>query len=195
MLERTALTPALGADETISTEQLIAHLRQWRADTAATSAALRAARPRVEEGFRKLENPKAAFEYVDFFGEMFDRVIADLDSVLSGLPSGFTPAHADLLRQIASNGAVEQRRTLLFRDKWVNKPLPYEDMRPLLTQLASDVRDQLADYKDLTLAAARLTEALAPPVPEAKPEERGLGRRELFSKLIKPLGEDDPKTP
>jgi hypothetical protein len=113
---------------------------------------------------------------------------------MAELPAGFTPQHGDLLRQIASNAAAEQRRTVMFRDKWVNKPLPFEQVRPLLTELASGVRDQLADYRELTLAASRLAELAPPPPtpdPEPKPDEREFDRRALFTKLIKPLGENE----
>jgi hypothetical protein len=191
MLERSTLTPPLSA-EPATVDQVQVHLEKWRADTAASRSTLLALRQRVEEVARQLENPNAAFEYIDFFSDMFDRVTADLDAVLASLPDQFSPEHADTLRQIASNGAVEQRRTVSFRDKWVNKPLPYEQVRPLLTQLATDVRDQLSDYKDLTMAAARLMELFFPPKPpeptttETKPADRGFDRRALFTKLIKP---------
>ena len=191
MLERSTLTPPLSA-EPATVDQVQVHLEKWRADTAASRSTLLTLRQRVEEVARQLENPNAAFEYIDFFSDMFDRVTADLDAVLASLPDQFSPEHADTLRQIASNGAVEQRRTVSFRDKWVNKPLPYEQVRPLLTQLATDVRDQLSDYKDLTMAAARLMELFFPPKPteptttETKPADRGFDRRALFTKLIKP---------
>ena len=91
------------------------------------------------------------------------------------------------LRQIASNSAAEQRRSVGFRDKWINKPLPYEQMRELLTQIATDVRDQVADYRDLTLAATRLAELTPEPAPP-KEEERSFDRRALFTRLIRPDG-------
>jgi hypothetical protein len=193
MLERSSVTPALGGDD-VTGEHVLAHLRQWRADTALTVEQLHALRQRVEDSQRQLENPRAAFEYIEFFTSLFDRVAADLDRLMAELPAGFTPQHGDLLRQIASNAAAEQRRTVMFRDKWVNKPLPFEQVRPLLTELASGVRDQLADYRELTLAASRLAELAPPPPtpdPEPKPDEREFDRRALFTKLIKPLGENE----
>jgi hypothetical protein len=198
MVERQTLSPALTAEAPLTVDQLQTHLQQWRADTAASRSTLQVLRQRVEEVTRQLENPRAAFEYIDFFSDMFDRITTDLDAVVASLPDQFSPDHADTLRQIASNGAVEQRRTVVFRDKWVNKPLPYEQVRPLLTQLASDVRDQLGDYKELTLAATQLMQLFFPPKPAEPPppaaptpEDRAFDRRALFTKLIKPLGEDE----
>lgn len=208
MIERPALVPALAdaapdiaagdqAGPGAARDHLRTHLAQWRADTAATRARLEELRQQIDAGSRQLENPRAAYEYIDFFGTVLDRAREDLDAVLHAMPDALGPGHADLLRQIAATAAAEQRRTVMFRDKWVNKPLPYEQMRPVLTQLASEVRDQLADYKDLVLAAAKLTELLPPPAPlEPDPppasEERGFDRRALFTKLIRPLGDDGP---
>ena len=179
--------PAFAAGEPLSVEDITAHLRLWRSDTAATEARLAALRQRVEEGSKQLENPNAAYEYLDFFCGMFHRFGSEFDRVASDLQSGGAqPEHVDALRQIASNSAAEQRRSVGFRDKWINKPLPYEQMRELLTQIAADVRDQIADYRDLTLAAARLAELTGAPAP--KEEERGFDRRALFTRLIRPEG-------
>ena len=200
MLERPALTPPLGSTDPLTSDHLATHFRQWRADLLGTVERLHTLRRGAEEKSSKLENPKAAVEYVEFFADWFGRVVADLDQLLTELPGGFTEAHADLLRQIASNASAEQRRTVMFRDKWVNKPLPYDEMRPLLTQLAGDVRDQLNDLKEMTLAAARVGDLIAPPsLPEpAGPIESGEGesgherrafdRRALFKRIVRPEG-------
>jgi hypothetical protein len=187
MIERSGLTPSFGAAEPLSVDDLTAHLRLWRSDTAATEARLAELRQRVEQGSKQLENPNASYEYLDFFSGMFHRFQSDFDRVLGELESGGArPEHVDALRQIASNAAAEHRRSVGFRDKWINKPLPYEQMRELLTQIAAEVRDQIADYRDLTQAAARLAELTGSPIP--KEEERGFDRRALFTRLIRPDG-------
>jgi hypothetical protein len=188
MIERSELTPTFAAAEPMSLEDITSHLQAWRADTAASEAKLSALRQRVEAGAKQLENPNAAYEYLDFFSGMFHRFGSELDRVASELQSGGAqPEHVDALRQIASNSAAEQRRSVGFRDKWINKPLPYEQMRELLTQIATDVRDQIADYRDLTLAAGRLAELAPEPAPP-KEEEHSFDRRALFTRLIRPDG-------
>jgi hypothetical protein len=189
MIERSGLKPTFGAGEPLTVEDLTAHLRLWRSDTAATGTRLAALRQRVEDGAKQLENPNAAYEYIDFFCGMFHRFGSELERVAGELQSGGPqPEHVDALRQIASNSAAEQRRSVGFRDKWINKPLPYEQMRELLTQIAAEVRDQIADYRDLTLAAARLAELSGAPAP--KEEDRGFDRRALFTRLIRAEGEE-----
>lgn len=186
--------PALSAGDDVTQDHVVAHVRQWQVDTDATRATIQTLRQQVESTSRQLENPKAALEYLDFFDGFFSRASEQLAAIAAAIPSGFVPAHADTLRQLASNAAAESRRTVVFRDKWVNKPLPYEQARPMLTQIANDVRDQLQDYREMTQAASRLTALNPPPPPppsELTPE--GLGRRELFSKLVRPLGDGDDK--
>jgi hypothetical protein len=192
MIERAGLTPTFGAGEPLSIDDITAHLRLWRSDTAATETRLTALRQRVVEGQKQLENPNAAYEYLDFFCGMFHRFESEFDRVAGDLQSGGAlPEHVDALRQIASNSAAEQRRSVGFRDKWINKPLPYEQMRELLTQIAADVRDQIADYRDLTLAATRLAELAAAPPKEEKEDDRGFDRRALFTRLIRPEAPGD----
>jgi hypothetical protein len=100
--------------------------------------------------------------------------------VIEELPDGLKPDHLDALRQLASNGAAEQRRCLLFRDKWINRPLPYEQVRPLLNQISVDSRDQLTAYRSLNHAVERLqTMYGAGPKP---PDSDKLDRRALFTK-------------
>lgn|SRR5262245_30009163 len=161
--------------------ELTETVRKFRTGLLETSDLLRSSRLIVESNTRQLENPKAVLEYIDFFLDLFARSASDLDRLAGELPGGVAGGHLDLLRQLANNAAVEQRRCLIFRDKWINKPLPYEQMRPILNQISTDSRDQLTDYKTLLSTADRL-EALAAAPPKAEPEDGRLGRRELFTK-------------
>lgn len=189
MLERPVVTPGLTDGELVNVDVVLVHLRQWQADTERTRATLQHLRQQVETVTRQLENPKAAVEYLDFFDGFFTRASEEITRLLTDIPTGFAQAHADALKQLASNAAAEVRRTVVFRDKWVNKPLPYESVRPMLSQMAGDVRDQLNDYREMTIAANVLVDLHAQPRPAAPPQPESLGRRELFSKLVRPLGD------
>jgi hypothetical protein len=168
-------------DAAPSVEDVVTHLRGWHGSTLETVGALRALRLRTEEAAPRLENPKAVLEYIDFFVDLFARIASELDRAAADLEGGGPPGDPDGLRQIASNAAVEQRRCLSFRDKWINRPLPYEQVRPLLNEISTITRDQLADYHDLTEAAARL-QALAPPPPSSDRAIESRSRRELFTR-------------
>ena len=122
-------------------------------------------------------------EYVDFFIDLFSRTESDLAGICAALPERLSAGHPAALRQIASNADIEQRRCLVFRDKCINRPLPHEDVRPLLNQISIDTRDQLLDYRDLRLAAGRLDQQLGAPPPSPK-AENAFDRRALFSRFL-----------
>jgi hypothetical protein len=164
----------------VSLDDIVEQLQRSRSDTLETIELLRSSRQQIEEHAKQLEGPAAALEYIDFFLDFFTGAAGDLDRMSAELPGGLTRAHLDLLRQIASNASIEQRRCLMFRDKWINKPLPDERMRPLLNQLSTDSRDQLAAYRNLGNAAVTL-EALAGPE-HGSGDDRKLDRRALFTR-------------
>lgn len=194
MLERPAVTPGLTDGELVNVDVVLAHLRQWLSDTERTRDTIRQLRQKVEEASRQLENPKAAFEYLDFFDGFFSRAAEELGRISGELPNAFSQSQADALKQLASNAAAELRRTVVFRDKWVNKPLPFEAVRPMLSQMAGDLRDQLNDYREMRIAANVLVDLHAqPPRSTASPQPESLGRRELFSKLVRPLADPAEK--
>jgi hypothetical protein len=173
--------PAPDEDGPVSIEDVLAHLQRWRPESESAVESLMACRREVEAGSRQFESPQAAFEYIDFFVGFVERAAADIELVVGELPRGVKATHVDTLRQIASNAAAEQRRCLMFRDKWINRPLPYEQVRPLLNRISNETRDQLAAYRDLALAASRLAAVVGtlPPAPA-----KTLGRRALFNRLF-----------
>jgi hypothetical protein len=153
------------------------------ADAATTLELLRGHRERVEAEKALLENPTAVLEYLDYFIPAFEEVTAACAQIAVEIQQQVRRSHLDLLRQIAANCRVEQRRCLAFRDKCINRPLPHERMRPLLNDISVTTRDQLTAFFDLNSAAARL-EPLVPLTPEPDPK-RTLGRRELFNRIFK----------
>ena len=163
-------------------DQVLVHLGRSRDETQAALDALAALRARAEESAARLESPNAVLEFIDFFTGFFTEAAATFHRVAGELVTGPSRAHVDALRQIASNAAAEQRRVLRFRDKWINRPLPYEDVRPLLTDISNQARDRLAACRDLGAAADLLDRLAAADAPAPADEGRALGRRELFTK-------------
>jgi hypothetical protein len=162
-------------------DDLLARLERWRDESRASVASLNGLRQRAEESSSRLESPHAIFEFIDFFSGFFTEVAATLDRVRNELEQGPQLPHAEALRQIASNAALEQRRGLKFRDKWINRPLPYEDVRPLLTEISNHTGQRLTSFREMTQAAAEL-DTLIGPVQPAGDDGRALDRRALFTK-------------
>jgi hypothetical protein len=170
-------------------DDVLEHLRLWKDETLATVETLKSYREDIEQHANQLENPRAILEYIDCFDDVFRRTAAVFERLIVAVPQGIEREHVDTLRQIASHSALEQRRCVMFRDKWINKILPFEEMRPLLDGISLATRDQLSDYRELNLAAARL-ESLAKLQPDMTDEARGssentFGRRDLFNRLFK----------
>lgn len=165
---------------------VIEQLGARKADALHTLETLRAQREQVVQETAKFENPQAVLDYLDFFIPSIEEVIVACDGICDELPTRVTRAQIDLLRQIAANCRTEQRRCLMFRDKCINKPLPHESMRPLLNDISVTTRDQLTAFFDLNNAAARLERIINTTVQEPEPK-RVMGRRQLFTNLVKPL--------
>jgi hypothetical protein len=186
-MSRRGDLPGLNDGSSATLADVREHLRQWRRETLEAIDLLHAHRARADASAHLFEDPKAIVEYLDAFVELFGRVSTELAAVDAALDHGVSSEgaseSASSLRQIASNASVEQRRCLAFRDKCINRPLPHEDVRPLLNQISIDTRDQLLDYQELGLAASRL-EALSGSAPEAKPDEHSFDRRSLFTRFL-----------
>ena len=137
-------------------QDVVEHLASRKADALNTLEMLRAQRARVAETSAKFENPQAVLDYLDFFIPAIEEVVAESDRIAEEIVQRVTRSHIDILRKIASNCRVEQRRCLVFRDKCINRPLPDEQMRPLLNDISVTTRDQLTAFYDFNNTAAKL---------------------------------------
>jgi len=167
-----------------SVDDIVARLSARIADARGTGDTLRELRVEVAGNSKQFENPQAVLEYMDFFSGFVERVVEECGRIVGELPGTISRAHIDLLRQLASNSSAEQRRCLTFRDKWINKPLPYEQVRPLLNDISVTTRDQLTAFRDLNHVADQLEALLAPAVPAE--DRKAFDRRALFTRLFKP---------
>ena len=149
VIRRSDISPSLSGDGIVLVDDILAHLRAWNANTLETIESLRVARQGVEEHAGQFESPDAVLEYIVFFVDVFSRAAADLERVVAEVPQGVLRAHVDMLRQIASNAAAEQRRCLLFRDKWISRPLPYEQIRRCSTRSRRTPGTKLGRYGEL----------------------------------------------
>ena len=165
-------------------QDVVEQLAARKADALNTLEMLRAQRARVTEESLKFENPQAVLDYLDFFIPAIEEVVAESDRLSGEIVQRVNRTHIEVLRQIASNCRAEQRRCLLFRDKCINRPLPNEQMRPLLNDISVTTRDQLTAFYDFNSAAAKLEKILSTTEPEPDPK-RVLGRRQLFTNLFK----------
>src|SRR5262249_47263764 len=121
---------------------------------------------------------------LEFFVHFISDAVVLCERVGAEVPAGVTLAQVSELRQVTSNAFAEQRRCLMFRDRCINKPLPFEAMRPFLNEISVTTRDQLTAFRDLGNIAEML-EKLLPVVTPPEPE-RNFDRRKLFTRFFKP---------
>jgi hypothetical protein len=161
-------------------DDIVARVGQSLDETRAGLGSLASCRQRAEEASGRLESPQAVLEHIDFFSGFLTRAAGLLEELRADIAGGAAHGHVEVIRQLASNAFAEQRRLVTFRDKWINRPLPYEDVRPLLSEISTIVRGQLARYRELGAVADALA-PLAGPKPAAD-DGRALDRRALFTK-------------
>ena len=171
-------------DEQPTVEHVIEQLRRIQANTDGVLESLEDDRRQIELNAARLEGPNAALEYIDFFSGFFTHVSSECQRIAGELPEGMRRIHLDTLRQMATNGAAEQRRCLQFRDKWINKPLFDETLRPLLNTISLVTRDQLVAFRTLAEIAGELEKSTSPQDP--REENKTLDRRALLTRLFKP---------
>jgi hypothetical protein len=164
-------------------DEIIAQLTGEQARAAAAIESLRLLREQVTAGERQLEGPNAAFEHIDYFMGFFHRGAEEIGRVAASLPAGVQRAEVETIRQLASNSAAEQRRLVQFRDKWVNKPLPYEQMRAVLTGISDVARQQLDAFRGLTETATVLEAVI---LEREQKDGKAFDRRALFNRIFKP---------
>lgn len=171
-----------------SVDELIARLAERRADLQSTLEMLQGYQENVNTAAPELENPQAVREYLSFFTTLFGDVATQCANIAAELTTeGIKADHIIALKKVSALGAREQQRCLQFRDKWINKPLPHEALRPLLNDISITTRDQLTALKDVFAIASRLAMLYEGSAPAAakKEEERTFDRRSLFTRFLK----------
>jgi hypothetical protein len=173
--------------ESFTIDQLIERLAHHRSELVTTLEMLHGYGQQVDTAAADLENPLAVKDYLAFFTTLFSQAVTDCQNIAAELTTeGIKGEHIIALKKLAGAATVEARRCLQFRDKWINKPLPHESMRPLLNDISVTTRDQLTGFKDFFAIIQRLG-ALSTPVgarPQVK-EERVFNRRDLFTRFLK----------
>ena len=142
-------------------------------------------RYQIETSSAQLENRHAVREYIDFFRAMIGGASVECQRIREELAHSVELAHVNILRQIAGDASDQRSRCVLFRDKWINKPLPYESVRPLLNDISVTTRDQLTAFDELDQLASSLETLTRVEPPAAAEQKRSFDRRALFMRLFR----------
>ncbi len=140
----------------VSLEDICHHLREWEKLTRDTIGQLEKYRAAAKAKAALLESHREVISYINFFIDLFSRYLSDIQRLLQELPSGATEAHVEIVRQLYLSSKNEDRVAIQFKNDWVHKALPHEEMRPLLDNIYGYTRNVLVNYSDLSNLVPRL---------------------------------------
>ncbi len=140
----------------VSLADITHHLSDWERSTRETIALLEEYRATAEEKAGLLENAQEVISYLSFFIGLFSRYLSDLQRLVREIPSGVTEAHVEIINQLYRSSKTEDDSTVRFKNDWVYKTLPHEEMRTLLDNIYGETRSLLIDYRDLSNLVPRL---------------------------------------
>lgn len=163
MPRRRALM-AGGTDYTgVSLTDILEHLRDWRRWTAETIEKLEGYRSDVERRAELLEAPREVERYINYFVDLLDRYLSDLDRVIKELPSRVRPRHVEIVEQIYRSSRHEEDRCVQFKQDYLERQIQHNEVRGLLEHIYAESRDQLIDFRDFSNLAPRLRTFVADP--------------------------------
>lgn len=172
---------------------ILAHLDDWVRITSNTITVLESSLAELPEREALLENAQAVEDYLRHFIDLFNRYLGDLRRLRTELPTGVSPAHIEILKQIDASASHEESITIRFGADWVKKQLPHKEVRPYLSRIYAGARDQLVDYQDFSNLIPRLRVFLGPTPPaealtdlHLKPNIFGIGLNlnRLFGRFV-----------
>ncbi len=77
----------------VSMDTILAHIRDWRAETAKCIETLKGLQGEVQSHRAHLDWPDNIAAYVGFFIDLFERYLGDFDRLLAELPLSVTESH------------------------------------------------------------------------------------------------------
>lgn len=152
----------------VSLEDILSHFCDWLKNTSKTIELLESYASKVEENGALLENPEEVLSFVNFFINLFIRYKNDFETLVKEMQEGVLEAHIEIVKQLYKSSELEENHTIRFKNDWVYKSLPHEEMRPLLDDIYANTRGLLVDYRDLSNVIPRLKTFIRP---STKPEE------------------------
>jgi hypothetical protein len=94
---------------------ILSHLRGWRTATADSIEKLSALHSKAKRAKKKLDGPEEVLSYIEYFTNLFERYLGDLDRLLNELPHGVSAAHVEIVQQMYSSTKSEERLCIGFK--------------------------------------------------------------------------------
>lgn len=140
----------------VSLEVILAHLRDWRGETAKCIEALAHLQGEAERHRQQLDRPNDILAYCHFFSDLLRRYLGDFDRLLAELPRLVTVAHVEIVQQIYGSASHEEEHCVRFSRDHIERQMKNEGLRRLVDEIYGQSRSMLIDYHDLSNLAPRL---------------------------------------
>jgi GGDEF domain-containing protein len=140
----------------VSMDVILAHLRDWRDETAGAIEALRRLDRAVDQHRNDLNWPDEIRGYVEFFIDLLGRYLGDFDRLLSEMPRLVTAAHVEIVQQIYDSASHEEEYCLRFKRDHIVRPMKDEELRWLGDDIYEQSKSMMIDYHDLSNLVRRL---------------------------------------
>ena len=146
-----------GTDYTgVGLSDIVGQILEWRDNTAATIKFLESQITVIQDRAALLEDPTEIERFVAYFIDLFRRYLADLAILVEQIPTRVRERHIELVSQLFDSSQVEEHLCIRFKENFVNKSIPHEEMRPFLDRIYGETRDQLIDFQDFSNLVPRL---------------------------------------
>lgn len=140
----------------VSMSVILAHIRDWRDETAKCVEALSRLQEEVGRHSGQLDQPDEIAAYVRFFIDLLERYSGDFDRLLTELPRFVTDAHVEIVQQTYRSASHEEQHCVRFNRDHIGRQLKDEKLRWLVDDIYKESRSMLIDYQDLSNLVPRL---------------------------------------
>lgn len=140
----------------VSLDVILAHLRDWRDETAECIETLSHLQGEVERHRQQLNRSGDIIAYVSFFNDLFGRYLGDFDRLLTELPRLVTAAHVEIVQQIYDSASHEEEYSVRFKSDHIEGQMKNEGLRWLVDDIYKQSRGMVSDYRDLSNLVPRL---------------------------------------
>ncbi len=140
----------------VSMDVILAHIRDWRDETAKCIVALSRLQEELPRHHEQLDQPAEIAKYIRFFIDLFERYLGDFNRLLTELPLFVTNAHVEIVQQTYQSASHEEQQCVRFSRDHINHQLKNEKLRWLVDDIYKESRSMLIDYHDLSNLIPRL---------------------------------------
>jgi hypothetical protein len=140
-----------------SLEELIADINQLYADTLSLIPELHKIEEEVRKNSGKLDDPDDILSVIRYHISLFEDYAKDLRRLVDELPQRVEDSHIKIIKNIHENATIHSGGMILeFKKDHIIRRLKDEELRPLLDEIYSSIRQHLGAIRSLSALKGQL---------------------------------------